>query len=203
MTTTTYNSKDVKYIWSTSDDDGLTSMTFLSEDNIIYAITCTYDDDNADMEYRYYKSTDTANNEEFWNQLMLDNLENFDIYFKEVTDEEDIEYIKKKESTYRVFVSEIGHNLSHDTLRSMITALYTNITDETAIPDDTLSLIYTDVIKMLTGEEPHPTLSEDSLAFIRKYAKESLFETPLLMYQEAQYNNMVLDIIKLIKDIYA
>lgn len=202
MTTTVYNSKDVKYIWSTSDDDGLISLTFVFEDNTIYATSCAYNDITTEMEDKYYKSEDT-DNEELWNQLMLDNLENFDKCFKEVTDEEDIEYIKKKKSAYGVFVSEVGHNLRRDTLRSMIIGLYTNITDETDISDDTLSLIYTDVINMLTGGESRPDLSEDSLAFIRKYAKESLFETPLLMYQESQYRNMVSDIIQLIKDIYA
>ena len=203
MTTTIYNSKDVKYIWSTSDDDGLISISFVFEDDIIYATECTYNDDTVEMEYRYYKSTDSTDNQKLWNQLILDNLENFDKYFKEVTDEEDIDYIKHKKSVYSTFVSEISHNLSHDTLRSMIIALYTNITDEPNIPDDVLNLIYTDVINMLTGEASHLTLAEDSLAFIRKYAKESLFETPLLMYRESQYRNMVSDIIQLINDIYA
>ena len=101
MTTTIYNSKDIKYIWNTSDDDGLTSMTFLSEDDIIYATILAYNDNNSDMEYKYYKSTDTDNNEALWNQLMLDNLENFDKCFKEVTDEEDIEYIKNKKACIR------------------------------------------------------------------------------------------------------
>lgn len=203
MTTTVYNSRDIKYIWSTSDDDGLISLTFVFEDNTIYATQWAYNDNTTEMEFSCYKSKDINNSEELWKQLMLDNLENFNECFKEVTDEEDIEYIKKKKSAYSVFVSEIGHNLSRDTLRSMIIGLYTNITDETAIPDDTLSLIYTDVINMLSGGELPPPLCDDSLAFIRKYAKESLFETPLMMYQEGQYKNMVSDIIQLIKDIYA
>lgn len=203
MTTTIYNSRDVKYIWNTADDDGLISFVFVFEDNTIYATSCAYNDNTAEMEDKYYKSKDTDNNEELWNQLMLYNLENFDKCFKEVTDEEDIKYIKKKVNIYNTFVSDISHKLSHDTLRSMITALYTNITDETSIPDDTFSLIYTDVINMLTGEKLPPPLSDDSLAFIRKYAKESLFETPLMMYQKCQYKNMVSDIIQLIKDTYA
>ena len=96
MTTTAYNSKDVKYIWNTSDDDCLTSMVSIFEDNIIYVIMCSYNDDTEDMEYTYYKSTDTANNKVVWNQLLTDDLENFDKYFKEVTDEEGIEYMKNK-----------------------------------------------------------------------------------------------------------
>jgi hypothetical protein len=202
MTTTVYNSKDIKYIWSTSDDDGLTSMTFLSEDDIIYAITCEYNDDNADMEDKYYKSKDT-DNEELWNQLIIDNLENFDKYFKEVTDEEDIDYIKNKETIYSAFVYETEHNLSHDLLRSMIIALYTNITAKMDIADDVLNSIFTDVIDMFSdGNELVPP-SEDSLAYIRKYGKESLFETPLLQYRRSQYRNLVLRIITLIKDNHA
>ena len=57
MTTTAYNSKD-EYIWHTSDDDCLTSVVSIFEDDIIYVIMCAYNDDTADMEYTYYKSTD-------------------------------------------------------------------------------------------------------------------------------------------------
>ena len=164
MTTTAYNSKDVKYIWNTSDDDCLTSMVSIFEDNIIYVIMCSFNNDTADMEYTYYKSTDTANNKAVWNQLLTDDLENFDKYFKEVTDEEGIEYMKNKR---------------HDVLRSMIIALYTNIMNKTSIPDDVLNLIYSDVIDMLVGDNT-PPLSEDTLDYIRKYANDSPFDHPML-----------------------
>ena len=201
MTTTTYNSKDVKYIWNTSDDDCLTSMVSIFEDNIIYVIMCAYNDDTADMEYTYYKSTDTVNNKVVWNQLMVDDLENFDKYFKEVTDEEDIEYMKAKRNIYNIFVHDTRHYLDHDVLRSMIIALYTNITNETSIPDDVLNLIYADVIDMLLGVNT-PPLSEDALDYIRKYANDSPFDHPILSYRETQYRNLVLNVIELIKNIY-
>jgi hypothetical protein len=201
MTTTTYNSKDVKYIWNTSDDDCLTSMVSIFEDNIIYVIMCAYNDDTADMEYTYYKSTDTVNNKVVWNQLMVDDLENFDKYFKEVTDEEDIEYMKAKRNIYNIFVYDTRHYLDHDVLRSMIIALYTNITNETSIPDDVLNLIYADVIDMLLGVNT-PPLSEDALDYIRKYANDSPFDHPILSYRETQYRNLVLNVIELIKNIY-
>lgn len=203
MTTTIYNSRDIKYAWSTSDDDCLTSMTFLSEDDIIYAIMLAYNDDTADMEYSFYKSTDTTNNKALWNQLMLDDLEDFDKYFKEITDEEDIDYIKNKETIYSAFVYETEHNLSHDLLRSMIIALYSNITAKMDIADDVLNSIFTDVIDMFSDGNELVPQSEDSLAYIKKYGKESLFETPLLQYQRSQYRNLVLRIITLIKDNYA
>ena len=201
MTTTTYNSKDVKYIWNTSDDDCLTSMVSIFEDNIIYVIMCAYNDDTADMEYTYYKSTDTANNKAVWNQLMIDDLENFDKYFKEVTDEEDIKYMKVKRNIYDIFVHDTRHYLDHDVLRSMIIALYTNITNETSIPDDVLNLIYSDVIDMLLGVNTRP-LSEDALDYIRKYANDHPFDHPMLSYREIQYRNLVLNVIELIKNNY-
>lgn len=201
MTTTTYNSKDVKYIWNTSDDDCLTSMVSIFEDNIIYVIMCAYNDDTADMEYTYYKSTDTANNKAVWDQLMVDDLENFDKYFKEVTDAEDIEYMKIKRNIYNSFVYDTRHYLDHDVLRSMIIALYTNITNETSIPDDVLNLIYSDVIDMLLGVNT-PPLSEDALDYIRKYANDHPFDHPMLSYRETQYRNLVLNVIELIKNIY-
>lgn len=201
MTTTTYNSKDVKYIWNTSDDDCLTSMVSIFEDNIIYVIMCAYNDDTADMEYTYYKSTDTVNNKVVWNQLMVDDLENFDKYFKEVTDAEDIEYMKIKRNIYNIFVHDTRHYLDHDVLRSMIIALYTNITNETSIPDDVLNLIYSDVIDMLLGVNT-PPLSEDALDYIRKYANDHPFDHPMLSYRETQYRNLVLNVIELIKNIY-
>lgn len=201
MTTTTYNSKDVKYIWNTSDDDCLTSMVSIFEDNIIYVIMCAYNDDPADMEYTYYKSTDTANNKAVWNQLMIDDLENFDKYFKEVTDEEDIKYMKVKRNIYDIFVHDTRHYLDHDVLRSMIIALYTNITNETSIPDDVLNLIYSDVIDMLLGVNTRP-LSEDALDYIRKYANDHPFDHPMLSYREIQYRNLVLNVIELIKNNY-
>lgn len=200
MTTTTYNSKDVKYIWNTSDDDCLTSMVSIFEDNIIYVIMCAYNDDTADMEYTYYKSTDTVNNKVVWNQLMVDDLENFDKYFKEVTDAEDIEYMKIKRNIYNTFVHDTRHYLDHDVLRSMIIALYTNIANETSIPDDVLNLIYSDVIDMLLGV--NTPLSEDTLDYIRKYANDSPFDHPMLSYRETQYRNLVLNVIELIKNIY-
>ena len=201
MTTTTYNSKDVKYIWNTSDDDCLTSMVSIFEDNIIYVIMCAYNDDTADMEYTYYKSTDTANNKVVWNQLMVDDLENFDKYFKEVTDAEDIEYMKIKRNIYNTFVHDTRHYLDHDVLRSMIIALYTNIANETSIPDDVLNLIYSDVIDMLLGVNT-PPLSEDALDYARKYANDHPFDHPMLSYRETQYRNLVLNVIELIKNIY-
>ena len=201
MTTTTYNSKDVKYIWNTSDDDCLTSMVSIFEDNIIYVIMCAYNDDTADMEYTYYKSTDTANNKVVWNQLMVDDLENFDKYFKEVTDAEDIEYMKIKRNIYNTFVYDTRHYLDHDVLRSMIIALYTNIANETSIPDDVLNLIYSDVIDMLLGVNT-PPLSEDALDYARKYANDHPFDHPMLSYRETQYRNLVLNVIELIKNIY-
>lgn len=203
MTTTICNSKDIKYIWSTSDDDGLTSMTFLSEDNIIYATTCAYDDNNSDMEYKYYKSIDTDNNEALWNQLMLDNLENFDKCFKEVTDEEDIEYIKNKKRVYTIFTRDTEHNLSHDLLRSMIIALYTNLTNEISISDDMLNTLYVDAVTLLSGVGPGQQ-REDVLDTIREYTNESLeslFDSPVLLYKEHQYVSLVLDIINLIRKI--
>ena len=202
MTTTAYNSKDIKYIWNTSDDDCLTSMVSIFEDNIIYVIMCSYNDDTADMEYTYYKSTDTANNKAVWNQLLTDDLEDFDKYFKEVTDEEGIEYMNNKRNIYNIFVHETRHYLPHDVLRSMIIALYTNVTNKTSIPDDVLNLIYSDVIDMLVGDNT-PPLSEDALDYIRKYANESPFDHPMLSYRETQHRNLVLDIIKLIKNVYA
>ena len=201
MTTTTYNSKDVKYIWNTSDDDCLTSMVSIFEDNIIYVIMCAYNDDTADMEYTYYKSTDTVNNKVVWNQLMVDDLENFDKYFKEVTDAEDIEYMKIKRNIYNTFVYDTRHYLDHDVLRSMIIALYTNIANETSIPDDVLNLIYSDVIDMLLGANT-PPLSEDALDYARKYANDHPFDHPMLSYRETQYRNLVLNVIELIKNIY-
>ena len=201
MTTTTYNSKDVKYIWNTSDDDCLTSMVSIFEDNIIYVIMCAYNDDTADMEYTYYKSTDTVNNKAVWNQLMIDDLENFDKYFKEVTDAEDIEYMKIKRNIYNIFVHDTRHYLDHDVLRSMIIALYTNIANETSIPDDVLNLIYSDVIDMLLGVNT-PPLAEDTLDYIRKYANDHPFDHPMLSYRETQYRNLVLNVIELIKNIY-
>ena len=201
MTTTAYNSKDVKYIWNTSDDDCLTSMVSIFEDNIIYVIMCAYNDDTADMEYTYYKSTDTANNKVVWNQLMVDDLENFDKYFKEVTDAEDIEYMKIKRNIYNTFVHDTRHYLDHDVLRSMIIALYTNIANETSIPDDVLNLIYSDVIDMLLGVNT-PPLSEDALDYARKYANDHPFDHPMLSYRETQYRNLVLNVIELIKNIY-
>lgn len=201
MTTTTYNSKDVKYIWNTSDDDCLTSMVSIFEDNIIYVIMCAYNDDTADMEYTYYKSTDTVNNKVVWNQLMVDDLENFDKYFKEVTDAEDIEYMKIKRNIYNTFVYDTRHYLDHDVLRSMIIALYTNIANETSIPDDVLNLIYSDVIDMLLGVNT-PPLSEDALDYARKYANDHPFDHPMLSYRETQYRNLVLNVIELIKNIY-
>ena len=202
MTITVYNSKDIKYIWSTSDDDALVSLTSVFDNGIIYVVECAYDNDTTEMEYSFYKSTDTDNNEKLWDQLMVDDLENWDKCFKEVTDEEDIEYIKHKESVYSVFTSDMCHNLSHDTLRSMIIGLYTNITNKD-ISDDTLNCIYSDVISMLSSEQDREPLTEKSLEFIRKYAKESLFEPPLMMYQQNQYRNLVSDIIQHIKEVYA
>lgn len=202
MTTTAYNSKDVKYIWNTSDDDCLTSIVSIFEDNIIYIIMCSYNDDTADMEYTYYKSTDTANNKAVWNRLMIDDLEDFDKYFKEVTDAEDIDYMNNKRNIYNIFVHETRHYLEHDVLRSMIIALYTNVTNKTSIPDDVLNLIHSDVIDMLLGVNT-PPLAEEALAYIRKYANESPFVHPMLPYRETQHRNLVLDIIKLIKNIYA
>ena len=202
MTTTAYNSKDIKYIWNTSDDDCLTSMVSIFEDNIIYIIMCSYNDDTADMEYTYYKSTDTANNKAVWNQLLTDDLEDFDKYFKEVTDAEGIKYMNKKRNIYNTFVHETRHYLEHDVLRSMIIALYTNVTNKTSIPDDVLNLIYSDVIDMLVGDNT-PPLSEDALDYIRKYANDSPFDHPMLSYRETQHRNLVLDIIKLIKNVYA
>jgi len=202
MTTTAYNSKDVKYIWNTSDDDCLTSMISIFEDNIIYVIMCAYNDDTADMEYTYYKSTDTTNNKAVWNQLLTDDLEDFDKYFKEVTDEDGIEYMNNKRNIYNIFVHETRHYLEHDVLRSMIIALYTNVTNKTSIPDDVLNLIYSDVIDMLVGDNT-PPLSEDALDYIRKYANDSPFDHPMLSYRETQHRNLVLDIIKLIKNVYA
>lgn len=152
MTTTIYNSKDLKYIWSTSDDDGLISLTFVSDNDIIYAVECAYDDDAKEMKYTYYKSIDTDNNKELWNQLMLDDLENFDKCFKEVTDEEDIVYIEHRERVYRLLITGMRHLLSHDTLYSMIVALYTSIY-ETAISDDILHSIHDDVISMLRDNQ--------------------------------------------------
>lgn len=203
MTTTIYNSKDIKYIWSTSDDDCLTSMVSIFEDNIIYVIMCAYNDDTADMGYKYYKSTDTDNNEALWNQLMLDNLENFDKCFKEVTDEEDIEYIKNKKRVYTIFTGDMEHNLSHDLLRSMIIALYTNLTNEISISDDMLNTLYVDALTLLTGVGPGKQ-REDVLDIIREYTNESLeslFDSPVLVYKEHQYVSLVLDIINLIRKI--
>lgn len=200
MTITVYNSRDIKHIWSTSDDC-LSSTVSIFEDNIIYVIRCAYSDDNPNMEYTYYKSTDTANNPEVWNQLMIDNLENFDKYFEEVTDEEDIECMKNKRNIYNIFVHEHLHYLAHDVLRSMIKALYTSITNETSIPDDVLNLIFSDVIDMLLGAD-RPALSEDALDYIRKYANETPFEHPMLSFRETQHRNLVLNVIELIKNIY-
>ena len=162
---------------------------------------CAYNDDTADMEYTYYKSTDTANNKVVWNQLMVDDLENFDKYFKEVTDAEDIEYMKIKRNIYNTFVHDTRHYLDHDVLRSMIIALYTNIANETSIPDDVLNLIYSDVIDMLLGVNT-PPLSEDALDYARKYANDHPFDHPMLSYRETQYRNLVLNVIELIKNIY-
>jgi hypothetical protein len=83
----------------------------------------------------------------------------------------------------------------------MIIALYTNITNETSIPDDVLNLIYADVIDMLLGVNT-PPLSEDALDYIRKYANDSPFDHPILSYRETQYRNLVLNVIELIKNIY-
>lgn len=93
MAIITHNSKDVKYIWNTSDEC-LTSTISILKDDIIYAITCAYNDDTADMDYRYYRSTDTVNNTAVWNRLMTDDLGDFNKYFKEVTNKEDIEYLR-------------------------------------------------------------------------------------------------------------
>lgn len=164
MTTTIYNSKDIKYIWNTSDDDGLISLTFISDNwstsdddglissfvsdnDIIYAVECAYDDDTKEMKYTYYKSTDIDNNKELWNQLMLADLENFDKCFNEVTDKEDIE------SVYPQFITGMRHILSHDTLYSMIVALYTSITNETSVPKNILHSIHDDVLNMLRGNQ--------------------------------------------------
>ena len=193
MTTTIYNSKDIKYIWSTSDDDGLISLTFVSDNwstsdddgliisltcasdnDIIYAVECAYDDDTKEMKYTYYKSTNTDNNKELWNQLMLDDLENFDKCFKEVTDEEDIVYIEHRERVYRLFITGMRHVLSHDTLYSMIVALYTSIY-ETAISDGILHSMHDDVISMLRGNQ---------------------------LQSPKEYKDLVSDIIELIKNKY-
>ena len=93
MAITTHNSKDVKYIWNTSDNN-LTSTISILKDNTIYAITCAYNDDTADMDYTYYKSTNTTDNTAVWNRLMVNDLDNFDKYFKEVTNKKDIEYLR-------------------------------------------------------------------------------------------------------------
>ena len=118
-----------------------------------------------------------------------------------IVDEEDIKYMKNKRYIYNIFVHETRHYLEHDVLRSMIIALYTNITNETSIPDDVLNLIYSDVIDMLLGVNT-PPLSEDALDYIRKYANDSPFDHPMLSYRETQYRNLVLNVIELIKNIY-
>lgn len=189
MTATIYNSKNIKYIWNTSDDDCLTSMTFLCEDNIIYAITCTYDDDTTEMKYTYYKSTDTDNNKELWNQLMLDDLENFDKCFNEVTDKEDIAYIEHIKIPICVLITEMRHILSHDTLYSMIVALYTSITNETSVPKNILHKIHSNVISMLRGNQ-------------LQSQEENSFWTPLMSYSENEYKELVSNIIELIKNNY-
>jgi hypothetical protein len=191
MTTTIYNSKDIKYIWNTSDDDGLISLTFISDNwstsdddglissfvsdnDIIYAVECAYDDDTKEMKYTYYKSTNTDNNKELWNQLMLDDLENFDKCFKEVTDEEDIVYIEHRERVYRLFITGMRHVLSHDTLYSMIVALYTSITNETSVPKNILHSIHDDVLNMLRGNhlqspKEYIKLVSDIIDLIKKH----------------------------------
>lgn len=201
MTITVYNSRDVKHIWSTSDDNCLSSTVSIFEDNIIYVIRCAYSDDNPNMEDTYYKSTDTANNTAIWNQLMIDNWENFDKYFEEVTDEEDAKYMRIKRNIYNVFVHEHLHYLPHDVLRSMIVTLYTSITHETSVPDDVLNLILSDVIDMMLGVD-RPSLSEDALEYIREYANASPFEHPMMSFRETQHRNLVLHVIELIKNIY-
>lgn len=191
MTTTIYNSKDIKYIWNTSDDDGLISLTFISDNwstsdddglissfvsdnDIIYAVECAYDDDTKEMKYTYYKSTDTDNNKELWNQLMLDDLANFDKCFNEVTDKEDIAYIEYIESVYPQFMTGMRHILSHDTLYSMIVALYTSITNETSVPKNILYSIHGDVLNMLRGNQlqspkEYIKLVSDIIDLIKKY----------------------------------
>ena len=201
MTITVYNSRDVKHIWSTSDDNCLSSTVSIFEDGIIYVIRCAYSDDNPNMEDTYYKSIDTANNKAVWDQMTIDNWENFDKYFEEVTDAEGIEYMKNKRNIHNVFVHETRHYLAHDVLRSMIITLYTSITHEASVPDDVLNLIFSDVIDMLLGVNTSP-LAEETLEYIRKYANESPFEHPMLSYRETQHRNLVLNVIELIKNIY-
>lgn len=185
MTTTIYNSRDIKYIWNTSDDDGLISLTFVSDKGIIYAVECAYDDDTTEMKYTYYKSPNTNNNEELWNQLMLDDLENFDKCFNEVTDKEDIAYIEHIKIPICVLITEMRHILSHDTLYSMIVALYTSITNETSVPKNILHEIHSNVISMLRGSQ-----------------EENSYRTPLMSYSENEYKELVSNIIELIKNNY-
>ena len=185
MATIAYNSRDIKYIWCTSDDDGLISLTFIFDRGVIYAIEYAYDDDTKKMKYTYYKSPSTTNNEELWNQLMLDDLENFDKCFNEVTDKEDIAYIEHIKIPICVLITEMRHILSHDTLYSMIVALYTSITNETSVPKNILHEIHSNVISMLRGSQ-----------------EENSYRTPLMSYSENEYKELVSNIIELIKNNY-
>lgn len=190
MATIAYNSRDIKYIWRTSDDDGLISLTFIFDRGVIYAIEYAYDDDTKEMKYTYYKSPSTNNNKELWNQLMLDDLENFDKCFNEVTDKEyiaDIEHIEAPIDARITWMRQIIH---HDTLYSMIVALYTSIMNTTSIPKSILYKIHKDIISMLQCNQ------------LQSSSPENEFWIPLMSCNEKEYKDLVSNTIELIKNSY-